>query len=53
MLSNDNYVEYAIKARPTASFYVKLVIAIWVFFLGIPLLLFVGGIGMIVSIIGI
>ena len=53
MLGNDNYVEYAIKARPTASFYVKLVIAIWVFFLGIPLLLFVGGIGMIVSIIGI
>ncbi len=53
MLGNDNYVEYAIKAKPTASFYVKLVIAIWVFFLGIPLLLFVGGIGMIVSIIGI
>lgn len=53
MLSSDNYVEYAIKARPSTSFYVKLVLAMWIILLGIPMLLFVGGIGLIVSIIGI
>ena len=53
MLSSDNYVEYAIKARPGTSFYVKLVLAMWIILLGIPMLLFVGGIGLIVSIIGI
>ena len=53
MLSSDNYVEYAIKARPDTGFYVKLVVAIWVILLGIPMLLFVGGVGVIISIIGI
>lgn len=53
MLSSDNYVEYAIKARPGTGFYVKLVVAIWVILLGIPMLLFVGGVGVIISIIGI
>lgn len=53
MLSSDNYVEYAVKAKPTASYYAKLIVAIWIIFLGIPLLLFVGGIGIILSIIGI
>ena len=53
MLNSDNYVEYAFKARPEASFYVKLVIAMWIILLGIPMLLFIGGIGLIISIIGI
>ena len=53
MISNDNYVEYAIKAKPTTSFYVQIVLAIWVIFLGVPVFLFVGGIGFIISFIGI
>lgn len=50
---NDSYVEQALKARPGNDFYVKLAISIWVIFMGIPVLFFVGGVGIILSIIGI
>lgn len=53
MLNSDNYVEYAIKAKPMSSYYVKLVLAIWIIFLGVPVLFFVGGIGIILSIVGV
>lgn len=49
----DGFAEYAVKAKTEKSFYVKMVLAIWVTFLGIPLLFFVGGIGLIVSVVGI
>jgi len=50
---NDSYVEQALKAKPGNDFYVKLAISIWVIFMGIPVLFFVGGVGIILSIIGI
>lgn len=50
---NDSYVEQAFKAKPGNDFYIKIILALWVIFLGIPVLLFVGGIGIILSIIGI
>lgn len=50
---NDSYVEQALKAKPGNDFYVKLAISIWVIFMGIPVLFFIGGIGIILSIIGI
>lgn len=50
---NDSYVEQAIKAKPGNDFYLKLALAIWIIFMGIPVLCFVGGIGLILSIIGI
>lgn len=50
---NDSYIEQSFRAKPGTSFFVRLAIAIWVTCMGIPLLMFVGGIGLIVAIIGI
>lgn len=50
---NDSYVEQAVKGKTENSFYLRLALSIWITFMGIPVLFFKGGVGLILSIIGI
>jgi hypothetical protein len=50
---SDSYVEQALKAKPTGSYYGKMLLGVFLILLGAVLVLFTGAIGLLVFIVGI